>query len=58
MTGSMHQSLLVEAEAFDSLLLSLELDFDSEELASEELESEDFESFEPSEPLPPFFFLP
>jgi hypothetical protein len=38
------------------------LDFDSPGFESEEpesaLESEPFDSFAPSEPLPPFFFLP
>ena len=40
------------------------LDFDSEDFESDELEpesepeSEPFDSFDPSEPAPPFFFLP
>jgi hypothetical protein len=41
-------------------LLSLDFDslgFESEELESDP-ESEDFDSLAPSEPLPPFFFLP
>jgi hypothetical protein len=41
----------LESLDFDSL------DFELEELESE-LESEDWGSFEPSAPLPPFFFLP
>ena len=44
-------ALGLESLDFDSL------GFESEELESE-LESEPFDSFDPSAPLPPFFFLP